>query len=385
MISEITQDNVSTEIKYDKIVFTPGDIDLSKSPLRNGINKETFVLGTFNPALTRLPNGNLLMIVRVAEKLKNSIVDDDKLQVIRKPLNSQYKIEEFCLSEFHTSDPRKYLSKKYTHTKIYALTSFSWLLPVELSVNGLEIVKVHYNKIIQPEKSYQEYGVEDARITKIADKYYMTVCCVGSERHSTALYVSDNGLEYKSLGIIQDHQNKDMVIFPLKIDDYYYALTRPLGDHYFISSSSTTILPGPSINIAQSPDLLHWKPLESPLLSLKKSSRVTKRLGAGAQPILTENGWLILYHGVENCDEVGIYNTYFALLDKNDPSIVLKNNIENPILMANYKLTDKLTYPKYVENVVFTTGIDELDENYIVASGELDLYCRITHIPKSNF
>lgn len=368
----------------DRIVFSPNDVDLSQSPLRNGISEETYVLGAFNPGLTRLPNGNLLMMVRIAEALKENI-RDNKLLVIRKPAKSNFIIEEYDLINFHTSDPRKYLSKVYTHTKVYALTSYSWLLPVELSVDGLDIIKIHYDKIILPQESYHEYGIEDGRITKIDDRYYMTACCVGSERQITSLYVSENGLDYKNLGIILDHQNKDMVLFPEKIGDYYYALTRPLGDHYFISSPFTNLLMGPSINIARSPDLLHWKPLESPLIPLKKNTSITKKLGAGSPPILTNNGWLILFHGVENCDEVGCYNTYWALLDKNDPSIVLKRNFENPILEANEELTNKLTDPKYVENVVFTTGIDELDDKFIVASGELDLYCRITHISKNYF
>ena len=57
----------------DKIVFRPGDVDLLFSPLRKDINVETYVLGAFNPGMTRLPNGNLLIMVRVAEALKESI------------------------------------------------------------------------------------------------------------------------------------------------------------------------------------------------------------------------------------------------------------------------------------------------------------------------
>jgi predicted GH43/DUF377 family glycosyl hydrolase len=375
---------MNSEFIQDKIVITPADVDLSQSPLRNGIEERTYVLGAFNPGLVRLPNGNLLMMVRVAESLENNI-DDNKLRVIRKPVNQEFKIDEYCLSEFYTNDPRKYLSKKNTHTKIYALTSFSWLLPVELSVDGLDIVNIHYDKIIYSEKGYQEYGIEDARITKINSKYYMTVCCVGSERHSTALYFSENGLDYQNLGIIMDHQNKDMVLFPEKINEYYYALTRPLGDHYFISSASTDILPGPSINIAQSPDLLHWRPIDSPLITLKKNSLLTKRLGAGAQPILTDKGWLILFHGVQNFGEVGTYETYYAFLEKDDPTMILELNIKESILQANKNLTDKLDFCQYVDNVVFTTGIEEFGELLIVASGELDLCCRITHISKNFF
>jgi predicted GH43/DUF377 family glycosyl hydrolase len=375
---------MNNHITLDKIVFKPGDVDLSYSPLRNGIDRETYVLGAFNPGLTRLPNGNILLVVRIAEALKESI-RNDKSFVIRKPAGSSFNIEEYDAGNFCTDDPRKYLSKLYKHSKIYALTSYSWLLPVEFSEDGTELIKIHYDKILQPETTYQEYGMEDARITKINDKYYMTVCCVGSERHATALYVSDNGLDYKNLGIIQDHQNKDMVLFPDKIGDYYYALTRPLGDHFFISSPKVSLLPGPSINIARSPDLLHWKPLESPLITMQKDTRITKRLGAGSQPILTGNGWLILFHGVDDLDEVGHYNTYWALLDKDDPSVVLNMDINNPLLKANHELTDGLDDHRYVENIVFTTGINKLDDKYIIASGELDLYCRITHISESCF
>jgi hypothetical protein len=59
----------------DKLVLVPDDIDLSRSPLAGHLGVETYVLGAFNPALTRLPNGNLLMMVRVAEALREPIFD----------------------------------------------------------------------------------------------------------------------------------------------------------------------------------------------------------------------------------------------------------------------------------------------------------------------
>jgi hypothetical protein len=48
------------------------------SPLAQGMARagaETYVLGAFNPGMTRLPNGNLLMMVRVAEALRTPIFD----------------------------------------------------------------------------------------------------------------------------------------------------------------------------------------------------------------------------------------------------------------------------------------------------------------------
>jgi hypothetical protein len=56
----------------DRLVFGPDDVDLSRSPLA-GLGAPTYILGAFNPALTRLPNGNLLMMVRVAQALREPI------------------------------------------------------------------------------------------------------------------------------------------------------------------------------------------------------------------------------------------------------------------------------------------------------------------------
>src|SRR3546814_8438811 len=57
----------------DYLIFCPDDVDLSRSPLRRGVNEPTFVLGAFNPGLARLPSGNLLLMVRVAEALPNAV------------------------------------------------------------------------------------------------------------------------------------------------------------------------------------------------------------------------------------------------------------------------------------------------------------------------
>ena len=64
----------------------------------------------------------------------------------------------------------------------------------------------------------------------------------------------------------------------------------------------------------------------------------------------------------------------------------LKSKIKVDYPPTNLQLFDaELDDNKYVENVVFTSGIVEDQENYILASGELDLYCRITYIPKEKF
>ncbi len=136
--------------------------------------------------------------------------------------------------------------------------------------------------------------------------------------------------------------------------------------------------------MAESPDLLHWKPADKPFIRpAKESGDSVLKLGGGAQPILTDKGWLLLFHGVEKKGEVGIYRTYWAILDKNKPENIISIDFTNPLLEANHSLTEEFKDLIYLNDVVFTTGIVETDKNYIVASGELDLCSRITHIPKS--
>lgn len=370
-------------IKSDQLIFTPADVDLSYSPLRKGIDKPTYVLGAFNPGLCRLPNGNLLLMVRVAEALSNPVIGSE-VHCIRWDRHKGFVTDAWPLADVNMMDPRKFKINAYGFP-VYALTSLSWLLPVELSGDGSEIEQVHYDKIISPQFTSQEYGIEDARISFIDGKYYMTTCCVSAERHSTVLYVSDEGLQYNCLGIVLDHQNKDMLLFEGKVGNKYYALTRPLGECYFASSPSSPWHPGAAIQMASSPDGLHWKPADTPFLRSRRSSLSNVKIGGGTPPLLTPEGWLMLYHGVENSGEVGIYRTFWALLDGEDPLNVLHLADATPLLQANAALTEKIAHQIYLNNVVFTTGIAEHGEDYIIASGELDLACRITKIAKSYF
>ena len=365
----------------DALVLTPDDVDLSRSPLAGHLGVETFVLGAFNPGLTRLPNGNLLMMVRVAEALRNPI-QDGNVHAIRWD-DGKYVIDAWSLDQTDTADPRKFLIRG-GRWRVMALTSLSWLLPVELTPDGLRILAIHYDRAIAPERPYQCYGLEDARISRLDGEWLMTTCSVSPERHSTTLYRSDNGLDWRLEGIVLDHQNKDMLIFEGKIGDRYWAQTRPLGDLYFAYPPGSEWRAGPSINLAISPDALHWRPHEKPGIRPHASTIATARMGGGTPPILTPNGWLCLWHGVEPKEIVGIYRTYWSILDADDPSRCIHTSHE-PLLEAAAELTRPLEHLMYVRDVVFTTGIADCSDHYVVASGEADLACRITHIPKDIF
>ncbi|MDY1008041.1 glycosidase [Sphingomonas sp. CFBP9019] len=366
---------------FDQLVFTPADIDLSRSPLAGKVGAETYVLGAFNPGMTRLANGNLLLMVRVAEALREP-VKGGNVHAIRWQ-DGAYLRDAWPLQMVDTKDPRKFLIPG-GGWKVMALTSLSWLLPVELDAEGRSVVAVHYDKAIAPRTPYQCYGVEDARISKVGDRYLMTTCSVSPERHSTTLYSSADALDWQLEGIVLDHQNKDMLIFEGLIGGQYWAQTRPLGDLYFAYPPGSEWRAGPSINLSRSPDALHWKPHDKPGIRPHAATVSTARMGGGTPPILTDRGWLSLWHGVEPSGVVGIYRTYWSILDKGDPSITIATQ-HAPLLEANPALTEPLKDQMYVDNVVFTTGIADAGDFYVVASGEADLACRITHIAKTAF
>src|SRR5204862_5533579 len=111
----------------DRLSLEPDDIDLSRSPLRQDLDAhgvETFVLGAFNPGLTRLPNGNLAMFVRVAEALKTP-VRDGAAHMIRWT-SAGYVLDAYPLDEFDLSDPRTFRLRTHFFPTM-GLTSLSWI------------------------------------------------------------------------------------------------------------------------------------------------------------------------------------------------------------------------------------------------------------------
>ena len=367
----------------DRLIFTPDDVDLARSPLRASLDAPTFVLGAFNPGLTRLPGGNLLLMVRVAEALRDP-VSDGRVHAIRWT-PAGYVRDVFPLGGVRMHDPRQFDIAGGPYRTL-GLTSLSWLLPVELDAAGERIVAIHYERAVVPEADYQHYGIEDPRISRVGETWYMTTCSVSAERHSTTLHTSADGLGWQSHGIILDHQNKDMCLFEGLVADRFRALTRPLGELYFAAPPESPFAAGPSINLAASPDGLHWKPDDRPFIRPRKANPRARKLGGGTPPILTPEGWLMLFHGVEASGDVGIYRTFWALLDRADPANILRLEDERPLLERAPALTGPIAQQLYLPSaVVFSTGIVDMGDHYLIASGEADLACRLTRLPKHLF
>jgi len=380
---------MSDLIYLDRIIFSPNDIKEEFKSLDKDIDQKTEILGTFNPGLTKLPNGNVLLMVRVAEALKEWKTKESILSPRFDVKSKKFVIDAYPKKIVALKDPRLFNIRQENGLHALRLTSLSWLLPLELNPDDMKIVEVHHDKKIVPTRKIEEMGLEDPRITLIDNRYYMTVVSVSSNRISTSLYISHDGISYRFKDIIFEHQNKDVVLFPEKIEEKYRALTRPEGNNNPIGyPHQEEYLAGPFISSASSLDLIHWKPSENIIKPLEKQNMYTTRIGPGAPPITHEYGgkkyYLELFHGVERSkiNTIGKYRTFAMLLNKENPNEIHAIS-KQPVLQSSNVLKNQIHGNLLIEeDVVFTTGIVLNNNNYIIASGELDTATRITVVSR---
>ena len=222
------------------------------------------------------------------------------------------------------------------------LTSVSHFQVFRQSTLGSEAWE--FVDVLLPEGSWEEYGIEDPRITKIDDTYWITYVAVSRSGAATALMSSTDLVTFQRHGIIFASENKDVVLFPDRIAGDYVALHRPNPSSHFSP---------PQIWLARSPDLIHWGRHEPILGGVQPWEG--DRVGSGTPPILIDEGWLTLYHGSASSNIAGTVGRYAAgalLLDRDDPSRVLARSSE-PIMLPT---TDYETNG-FVPNVVFPTAM----------------------------
>src|SRR5699024_4111960 len=106
--------------------------------------------------------------------------------------------------------------------------------------------------------------------------------------------------------------NRNGVLFPRKIGDNYMMLSRP---------SDTGHTPFGDVFCSQSPDLTYWGKHRwvMGIINGDESAWQSKKIGPGCVPIETDEGWLILYHGVINTCNGFVYRIGVALLDLDEP------------------------------------------------------------------
>lgn len=205
----------------------------------------------------------------------------------------------------------------------------------------------------------------DPRVTWIEDRYYVTWC---------------NGYHGPTIGVSYTHDfetfhqldnaflpfNRNGVLFPRKIGGAYAMLSRPSDNGH---------TPFGDVYFSESPDLVHWGRHRHVMAPVPLTWQATK-IGAGPTPIETDEGWLILYHGVLTSCNGFVYSMGAALLDLEEPWNVLARG-------RDYLLSPRVLYEQVgdVPNVVFPCAalVDRDSDRVSIYYGAADTVVCLAH------
>ena len=260
----------------------------------------------------------------------------------------------------------------------------------------IRVVERNDTPIIIPYSDDASNGVEDPRIVKIDGVFYITYTAYNGINALGALVTSIDLKTFERHGIIvpkftfdefkllaecnnlvnakyfrhvrhfeANEQvylwDKDVVFFPRKINEKFAFLhrirpgiqlvlvedlndlTKEFWNHYFLHLNEHIVLDPVGVN------------------------HESGYIGAGAPPIETELGWLLIYHGVYDTSEGYIYSAAAALLDIDDPTKVIARLI-NPLFTPEFDYELK----GVVNNVVFPTGTALFDDTLYIYYGAAD-------------
>jgi predicted GH43/DUF377 family glycosyl hydrolase len=230
---------------------------------------------------------------------------------------------------------------------------------------------VHFTRrpepVFSPEAEYEKGGgVEDPRLVKLGDTYYLTYTGynVSIKAAQLCLASSKDLLHWERKGVIlpayKGNWNvgwtKSGAIVPDKIDGKYRI--------YFLGTSADKT---DQIGLAYSTDLMHWtEATKEPVLPRRPGRFDSRVVEPGPPPLLTPNGIVLIYNGA---DDKLIYRTAVAIFDRKHPSRVLYRS-DQPIFAVE-KEWEKVGQ---VPNVVFVEGMLRRGNRYLFYYGGADRY-----------
>jgi len=265
------------------------------------------------------------------------------------------------------------------------------------SQDGVSFELVQTTPVLKPEDFDAPEGtVEDPRVVKIDGVFYMTFVfrrvvsgCIPNgvgvpgytnipgqgldegNPYRTGIVKSRNLKDWEFLGFIPTDSNhdRDNVLFPGKIGGRYAMLRRPsdyVGPEYGCDR--------PSIWISFSEDLKDWTDPE--LVATPQADWECQKIGAGTCPALTEKGWLMVYHGV---DDDHVYRAGLMLLDQEDPRKVIGRT-------EAFIMEPETYYEKFgliIPRVIFPSAFVVKDDTLFVYYGCTDTATSLATAPMS--
>ena len=177
----------------------------------------------------------------------------------------------------------------------------------------------------------------DPRLVKVEDTYYIIWC---GDFYGAAIGLAKTK-DFKTFTRIENPFipfNRNAVLFPRKINGNFVMLSRP-------SDSGHT--PFGDIFLSESPDMTYWGKHRH-VMSKGSEWWESVKIGGGAAPIETDEGWLLFYHGVSGTCNGFVYSIGGAILDIDNPSIV-KYRCQNFLLTPEQWFEER----GFVPNVCF--------------------------------
>jgi predicted GH43/DUF377 family glycosyl hydrolase len=262
-----------------------------------------------------------------------------------------------------------------------------------------------------PEFDYESHGVEDPRIVKIDDLYYMTYTAYDGTNARGALATSKDLIHFEKQGIIiprvsyaefvfrvesvgvvnenyyrnykfyyqeEDPEmkiqlwDKNVVFFPRRIKDKLVFLHRIRPGIQIVSVNSLTEL---TKEFWENYFLnLHDNIVIDPVYAHESDY-----IGSGCPPIETEHGWLLIYHGVQDTNQGLIYSACAAaLLHIDNPAKVIAR-----LPYALFSPEQEWELKGDVNNVVFPTGTALFGDTLFIYYGAADSHIAVASLSLS--
>ena len=219
--------------------------------------------------------------------------------------------------------------------------------------------------VLSPETDYETGGgVEDPRLVRFGDTYYLTYTGYNKKDAQLCLATSKDLVHWDRMGVILPAYKgrwnvgwtKSGAIVPEKIDGKYWM--------YFLGTAADKT---DQMGLAYSVDLVHWtEALDVPVLPRRPGRFDSRVVEPGPAPIVTADGIVLVYNGA---DDALVYRTGIARFDRTDPRRVLSRT-DTPVFAPEAAWEKAGQVP----NVVFVEGMVRQGSRWLLYYGGADKY-----------
>ncbi len=203
-------------------------------------------------------------------------------------------------------------------------------LTVARSKNGISdwVIDPCPTLMPSPETHPEEiWGIEDPRITFLEEigEYAIAYTAYSEDGPLVSLATTKDFRTFQLHGPVMPPEDKDAALFPVRFGGRWAMVHRPIV--FPLTAGRHT--PGAAhIWLSFSPDLRHWGDHRMLIPARRGAWWDANKIGLSPPPLRTEQGWLILYHGVRTTASGSIYRLGLALLDLENPSTVIARSDE---------------------------------------------------------